>query len=284
MKGKIVLITGATSGIGEATALELAGLGAEVVITYRSAQKFKETETRIRQQYPMAIVKGMQVDLEDLDSVRQLAAHFRNQYSQLDVLVNNAGAIFTERGTTKDGFERTFGLNHLAHFVLTLELLPLLKASAPARIINVSSAAQSQGKLNFDDLMGERRYSAFRAYCQSKLANVVFTYDLAQRLRDADIAVHALHPGVVATGFGLNNEGFLAKVVRFAQGLMIRPEQGAKTSVFLATAPEIQQQTGMYWAKCKPRRTRPESYERTVQQRLWQESERLTGARWPSAE
>jgi NAD(P)-dependent dehydrogenase (short-subunit alcohol dehydrogenase family) len=282
MKDKIVLITGATSGIGEATALELAGLGAEVVITYRNPTKFQATQQSILAVHPGAKVTGMQVDLEDLASVRKMAAAFQQKYSRLDVLINNAGAIFTQRGTTKDGFERTFGLNHLAHFVLTLELMPLLKASAPARIINVSSAAQSQGRLNFGDLMGEKSYSGFRAYCQSKLANVVFTYDLAQRLRDANITVHALHPGVVATGFGLNTEGFLAKLVRLGQALMIRPEKGAQTSVFLATDPTIANQTGMYWAKCKPRRTRPESYERSVQQQLWQESERLTGSRWPA--
>lgn len=282
MKGKVVLITGATSGIGEATALELAGLGAEVIITYRNAQKYQATQQAILKAHPQAKVSGMEVDLEDLASVRKMAADFKRKYNRLDVLINNAGAIFTQKGKTKDGFERTFGLNHLAHFVLTLELLDLIKASAPARIINVSSAAQAQGHLKFDDLMGEKSYSAFRAYCQSKLANVVFTYELANRLKDTGVVVHALHPGVVATGFGLNTEGFFAKLVRVGQSLMIRPEKGAKTSVFLVTDPSIAKQTGMFWSKCKPKRTKSESFDKQVQKWLWEESERLTGTVWPA--
>jgi len=222
----------------------------------------------------------MIADLASLDEIRGLAAAYKQKHQQLHVLVNNAGAYNAQRTTTKDGFETTFGVNHLAYFLLTELLLDVLKASAPARIINVSSTAHVGGHMNFDDLQGEKKYVGRAAYGQSKLANVLFTYELARRLEGTGVTANALHPGVVRTGFGKNNPGMMGQLFRLAQTVarpfFISPVQGAATSIYLASSPEVEGVTGKYFAKCKAVDSNAESYDTAVAQRLWQISEQLT--------
>ena len=211
MDGKVILITGATNGIGKAAALDLAKQGAQVVIVGRSADKTQATVAEIKQQSGNAKIDSLLADLSSLAEVRKLAAEFRQRYSRLDVLINNAGAIFADRTLTVDGYERTFAVNHLAYFLLTDLLLDMVKASAPARIVNVASDVHSGGSIHFDDLQLEKNYGmgGMGAYGQSKLANVMFTYELSRRLAGTGVTANVLHPGVVATGFGENNRGLM---------------------------------------------------------------------------
>ena len=230
MQGKICLITGGTNGIGKSTAQELARMGATVVIVGRNAQKTAQVVEEIRAASGNKNVDSLLADLSSQQEVRRLADEFKSKYAQLHVLLNNAGAVFMQRQLSVDGIEMTFALNHLAYFLLTNLLLDTLKASAPARIINVSSDAHARGKIEFDNLQGERSYSS-GAYGNSKLANILFTMELARRLEGTGVTVNALHPGFVATGFGKNNPGFLMKIIRAAVPLIARsPEKGAETS------------------------------------------------------
>lgn len=205
IKGKHVLITGATNGIGQATAFELARVGAEICIVARNEQRCKYTQKWIHDETGMDI-KYYVVDLSSQSQIRDFAKVFLAQNSRLDVLVNNAGAIFESREETTDGMEMTVALNHLSPFLLTNLLLELVRASAPARIINVSSAAYIFGKIDFDDLQGKRKWSSMKAYSQSKLANILFTNELAERLKGTGITVNALHPGIVNSGFGMKKD------------------------------------------------------------------------------
>lgn len=277
MKDKVVLITGATNGIGRVAALELAKMGARVVIVGRSREK---TEA-VRQEILAAggNADSLLADLSALDEVRRLAAEFRARYDRLDVLVNNAGAIFARRQATADGYEMTFALNHLNYFLLTHLLLDVLKASAPARIVNVSSDAHRSAQMNFDDLQHENSYgmSGFQAYGRSKLANVLFTYELARRLAGTSVTANALHPGFVATGFGRNMPGLMNRVMGIMHRFAITPEQGAQTLIYLASSPEVEGVTGKYFDKNRPVRSSPASYDETAQKRLWDISERLAG-------
>lgn len=284
MKGKVVLITGATQGIGLATAKALAPLGATLVLVGRDPQRTAEAVAAVKALQPAQEgasggVEFLLADLSSMEAVRTLAAQFKSRFQRLDVLVNNAGGVFTKRELTVDGFERTFALNHLSYFLLTTLLLDVLKASAPSRIINVSSDAASGGRLNFDDVMGERKYRGFVAYCHSKLANMFFTQELARRLESSGVTVNAVHPGVVASGFGRNTPGFLKWVLSLVGGFMLTPEKGAGTSVFLATSPTVQGVTGKYFKKSKaatwPRPARNDE----ARARLWTLSEQLTGTR-----
>lgn len=278
MDGKVVLITGATNGIGKVTALELAKKGARVVIVGRNAAKTEATAGEMRSASGDAQVDFFVADLSSQAEVRRLAEEFQHKYPRLDVLINNAGMYFAQRGETVDGFERTFALNHLAYFLLTNLLLDTLKASAPARIVNVSSAAHNTGPLNFDDLQNrEYGMAGYRAYGQSKLANLLFTYELARRLRGTGVTANALHPGAVNTGFGKNNRG----LVKLAMGLVSRfelsPEKGAQTSIYLASSPEVEGVSGQYFDQCKPVRSSPASYDEEAQKRLWEISAQMTG-------
>ena len=284
MKGKVVLITGATQGIGLATAKALAPLGATLVLVGRDPQRTAEAVAAVKALQPAQEgasggVEFLLADLSSMEAVRTLAAQFKSRFQRLDVLVNNAGGVFTKRELTVDGFERTFALNHLSYFLLTTLLLDVLKASAPSRIINVSSDAASGGRLNFDDVMGERKYRGFVAYCHSKLANMFFTQELARRLESSGVTVNAVHPGVVASGFGRNTPGFLKWGLSLVGGFMLTPEKGAGTSVFLATSPTVQGVTGKYFKKSKvatwPRPARNDE----ARARLWTLSEQLTGTR-----
>jgi NAD(P)-dependent dehydrogenase (short-subunit alcohol dehydrogenase family) len=276
MNGKVVLITGGTNGIGKQAAHDLAKLGATIVITARDAAKGERVASELRKASNNENVSVLRGDLSRMSDVVAVARGFRDKHSRLDVLINNAGGIYDARQTTADGFEYTFAFNHLAYFLLTRELLDMLKASAPARIVNVSSAAHTGGKINFDDLQAERGYSSFRAYSQSKLANVMFTYALARRIEGTNVTANALHPGFVDTGFGANG-GFL---MRNAINVMkkfgaLTPQKGADTVVFLASSPDVAGVSGKYWDQRKAIASNAASMDRAAQERLWEASERL---------
>lgn len=279
MKDKTVLITGATAGIGRQTARKIAAMGAAVVIVGRNEAKARAVVSAIQQETGNDRVAYLLADLSSMKSTEALAQEYRTRFDRLDVLVNNAGAIIMTRGETVDGFENTFALNHLVgYFYLTNLLLDLIIASAPARIVNVSSRAHASARMNFDDLQGKRKYSGFRAYGQSKLANVLFTYELARRLEGAGVTVNALHPGFVASNFGQTNneQNTLARLgIRAMQVIAISEEQGAETSVYLATSPAVEGVTGLYFDKQQPRPTCKASYNIADQARLWQVSEQL---------
>ncbi|MBI4850588.1 MAG: SDR family oxidoreductase [Acidobacteria bacterium] len=274
---KICLVTGATAGIGKVTAQTLAQEGAKVIIVSRSKEKCTTTVSEIKEQTANKEVEFIAADLSSQQEIYKLADEFKKRYSHLDILVNNAGAVFTSRETSADKLEMTFALNHLNYFLLTNLLIDPLKASPAARIVNVSSMAHESGQINFDDLQSEHRYSGWGAYCQSKLANVLFTYELASRLKNTKITANALHPGVVGTNFGSNNRGFMAMFVRLYLKLFsISDKEGAQTSIYLATSPEVENVTGKYFVKKKVRNSAPISYNQALASRLWQVSMELT--------
>ncbi len=276
LEGKICLVTGATSGIGKETALGLAREGGTVVIVARNPEKGARVAQEIKILTGNPNVDLLIADLSKLADVRQLATQFRQKYAHLHVLVNDAGGVNMRRQETVDGNELTFGVNHLAGFLLTNLLLDRLKASAPARIINVSSAAHLRARLDLDDLQGRRTFSGFRAYGASKLANLYFTYELARRIEGTGVTVNALHPGFVRSNFGRNNPGGI--LVRVLSGIMgISIEKGSRTSIYLATSPEVEGVTGKYFVKCKPVSSSKVSYDREIARRLWEISEQLTG-------
>ena len=270
MQGRICLITGGTNGIGKSTAQGLARMGATVVIVGRNAQKTAQVVEEIRAASGNNTVDSLLADLSTQQEVRRLASDFKRKYSQLHVLLNNAGGTFTTRQLSVDGIEMTFALNHLAYFLLTNLLLDTLKASAPARIINVSSNAHSGGKIDFDNLQGERSYSSFGPYGNSKLANILFTTELARHLAGTGVTVNALHPGFTSTGFGKNNPGFLMKIMGAVVPLVARsPEKGAATSIYLASSPEVQSITGKYFVDCKIAQPAPQATDSAVAKQLW---------------
>lgn len=280
MNGKIVLVTGASLGIGTETAVALAGMGAQVVMVARDRGRGEAARADVMSRSGSNAVELMLADLGSFADIRSLAAEFKQQHQQLHVLVNNAGAYNGRYTITKDGFETTFGVNHLAYFLLTELLLDVLKASAPSRIVNVSSKAHIGGHMNFDDLNGKKQYVGRKAYGQSKLANVLFTYELARRLEGSGVTANVLHPGVVRTGFGKNNPGILGNLFALGQAVgrpfYLSPEQGAATSVYLASSPDVEGVTGKYFAKSKAVSSNAESYDVDVARRLWQVSEELT--------
>jgi len=273
---KIMIVTGATGGIGLITARELAATGARVVLVGRSEARLADAVALITQQTPNAQLDTIQADLSSQAEVLAVANTIKQRYDHIDVLINNAGAYFTEQQFSVDGIEMTWALNHMAPFLLTTQLLDLLRASAPARIITVSSAAHQGAIIDFDDLEGKKRFNGWKAYGQSKLANIMFTYELAHRLEGSDVTANCLHPGFVATGFAQNNGGWFAKVFAVMQRyLAITPEQGAETSIFLARNDSVAPTTGRYFDKCKPVPSSKVSYDITTQRRLWQLSQNM---------
>jgi retinol dehydrogenase 12 len=269
MQGKICLITGGTNGIGKSTAQELARRGATVVIVGRNAEKTAQVVEEIRAASGNNAVDSLLADLSSQQEVRRLADEFKSKYSHLHILINNAGAVFMQRELSADGIEMTFALNHLAYFLLTNALLDTIKASAPARIINVSSDAHSGGRIEFDNLQGERDYS-FNSYGNSKLANILFTMELARRLEGSRVTVNALHPGFVSTGFGKNNPGLLMKVIRAVVPLIARSSaKGAETSIYLASSPEVEKITGKYLYDSKVIPTAPQANDMVMAKKLW---------------
>lgn len=281
MKDQICVVTGATDGIGRVTAQALAQKGAYVIVVGRNADKGANVAAAI-ESATGAKVEAETADLSLAADIHSLAERLRARLPRVDVLVNNAGAIFERRTLSGDGVEMTFALNHLGYFHLTGLMLPLAKESQAARIVNVSSMAHRGRQVDFDDLGGEQRYSGWRAYQQSKLANILFTYRLAAALEGTNVAANCLHPGFVASKFGHNNRGWLRWGMAFAQKLMaISEEAGARTSIHLANEPDIAGVSGSYFVKCRPAKSSPESHDPTAQARLWELSEELTGCRYP---
>jgi retinol dehydrogenase 14 len=281
MKGgmgeKVCLITGATSGIGKATAMGLANMGASVVMVGRDRGKGEAVMAEIKEKSPNASVDLMLADVSSQEQIRRLADEFKEAYPRLDVLINNAGVFRSKRLTSADGIEMTFAVNHLAYFLLTNLLLDVLEASAPSRIVNVSSGAQSNGTIDFDDLQGENKeYKGTKAYSQSKLANVLFTYELARRLEGTGVTANCLHPGAVRTSFGRGSSGVFGFMVRALRPFMISPERGAETSIYLASSPEVDGLSGGYFVKKGEARSSDGSYDERIARRLWEVSAELT--------
>lgn len=278
MAGKSVLITGGTSGIGKATAIGLAELGARVAITGRDQGHLEDAALAIRQATGNPDIDAFGADMSSQVEVRRLAAEVLEAYPRLDVLINNVGGFWATRHVTADGLERTLALNYLAAFLLTDLLRDRLKASAPARVVTVSSGAQSLGTIDFDDLQGERTYSGQTAYNQSKLASVMFTYELARRLRGTGVTATALHPGVVSTGFGAEDPSRIFKfLVPLYRPFMKTPAQGAVTSIYLASSPEVEGVTGTYFSNRKPSPSNKASHDAAAASRLWRVSAGLVG-------
>ncbi len=277
MHPRTVVITGANSGIGFVAAREIARQGAQVVMVCRNPQKGAAAQEAIRRATGNDRIHLLQADLSSQASIHQLALDLKQQVDRLDVLVNNAGGIFYRRQTSVDGLELTFALNHLGYFMLTYLLLDLLQASAPARVVNVSSEAHRYAQLDMEDLQyTQRRYRAFRAYSQSKLANILFTAELARQLEGRGVTVNALHPGFVSTNFGTNN-GLLSRFFMWAVSpFALNADQGAETTIHLATSPAVEGVTGEYFIQCAPAQPAPVATDVARQQQLWAKSLALT--------
>lgn len=278
MAGRTVLVTGGTGGIGKATAIGLATMGARVGITGRDRARAEQAAADIRAASGNPAVDVFAADMSSQAEVRRLAASVLDAYPRLDVLVNNVGGFWAHRQSTADGLERTFALNHLAPFLLTNLLLGRLMASAPARVVTVASGEQTRGRIEFDDLQGARVYSGQRAYSQSKLANVMFSNELARRLEGTGVTANSLHPGVVRTNFGAEDPaGFFAVMGGVVRPFLKTPAKGAKTSIYLASSPDVEGVTGQFFANCKPKAANKVAYDTGMTARLWQVSADLVG-------
>lgn len=277
MAGKTVLITGGTGGIGKATAIGLAALGARVGITGRDPDRTQSAAADIQRESGNPAVDAYAADFSSQADVRRLAVAVLDAYPRLDVLVNNVGGFWAHRHATADGLERTFAVNHLASFLLTDLLVDRLAQSAPARIVSVSSNAQALGRIDFDNLQGAKGYSGSLAYNQSKLAVVMFTYELSRRLNGTAVTANALHPGVVHTAFSSEDPSTLAKLARPLMRFIKTPAQGAATSIYLASSPDVQVITGRYFANSRPKASNKASYDTVAANRLWQVSADLVG-------
>ena len=279
LQSKVILVTGSNTGIGKATALGLAGLGATIVASARSEEKGRRAVEEIRHETANPEVHLLVGDLGSLAGVRALAAEFVERWDRLDVLVNNAGVFLSERSETVDGFETTFAVNHLAPFLLTHLLLDRLEASAPSRIVNVASQAHVGAVLDFDDLGSSRAYSTMDVYGKSKLANILFTRELARRLEGRGVTANSLHPGVVRSDLGADGDmrGFFRFGWRLIQPFLISPARGARTSIYLASSPEVEGVSGEYFDKCKPSRSSSASKDMDAAARLWRVSAEMVG-------
>jgi NAD(P)-dependent dehydrogenase (short-subunit alcohol dehydrogenase family) len=271
VKGRVVLVTGASRGIGLCASRALAGMGARVLMVSRDRDRGERARAQAGGELYVA-------DLSSQRSIRALAAEVIANEPRLDVLINNAGGVNGKRELTEDGLEKTFATNHLAYFLLTDLLLPLLKRSAPSRIINVASTADRAGHIDFGDLQAERGYLGWRAYCTSKLCNAAFTFELARRLQGTGVTACAVHPGLVASNFGHEGGGFLGAMAKLARPLSLTPEQGADTIVWLASLPDASPHHGQFLSKRRPIRSKRQAYDTDVQRRLWEVSERLAGS------
>jgi len=274
MTGKVCLVTGANSGIGKITATELARMGAHVVMVCRDRSRGEAALAEIKQTTGNHSTELMLCDLSSQADIRRFVDEFKATHERMDVLVNNAGVYLRKRTVTVDRIEATFAINHLGYFLLTNLLLDLLKQSAPSRIVNVSSDAHAHGHINFDDLQGEHGYGGVKAYCHSKLANILFTRELARHLAGTRVTANCLHPGAVATGLFRALPKPIEAIVKL---VTMSPEKGAQTSIYLASSPAVEQVTGKYFAKCAEARPSPEAQNDEIAHRLWAESARLTG-------
>jgi NAD(P)-dependent dehydrogenase (short-subunit alcohol dehydrogenase family) len=275
VKGKVIVITGATSGIGQVAAERLAGLGARIVLVARDRSRAETTLARLRQRGPGISHRAHYGDLSRLAEMRRVARDIAKSEPRIDVLINNAGAMFNARRVTADGLEGTFALNHMAYFVLTHGLRERLVASAPSRVINTASEAHRGARLDFDDLQSTHGYSGFKVYGRSKLCNVLYTRELARRLAGTGVAANCLHPGFVATRFGDESGGLGAWVIRLAKVLAISPEKGAETIAHLATSEDVTQISGEYFYQCRVTTPAREAQDDGAAERLWAESMRL---------
>jgi NAD(P)-dependent dehydrogenase (short-subunit alcohol dehydrogenase family) len=277
MQGKVCMVTGANSGIGKATVLALAQMGAIVVMVCRDCARGEDARSEITTKSGNNAVDLLLADLSSQQSIRQLVEHVQHHYTHLHVLINNAGAAFPgRRRESVDGVEMTFAVNYLAPFLLTNLLLDVLTASTPARIINVSSAAHQSGSMQMDDLQAEKRYRPMRTYPQAKLAVVLFTYELARRLQGMGVTVNCLHPGFVATNFAQSDGGPAVRLlVKVLGSFGASPQEGANTSIYLASSAEVEGVTGKYFVKCIPRRSAAISYDESLQRHLWEQSAQL---------
>ena len=276
MQGKVCMVTGATSGVGKATALELARMGATVVMVGRDRAKGEAVQSEIKTRSGNDNIDLLLADLSAQASIRQLAENFQQHYTQLHVLINNAGLSMFTRQDTVDGVEMTFAVNQLAPFLLTNLLLDVLKASAPARIVNVSSATHESASFDMGDLQSKKRYTFMGSYGQSKAALVMFTYELARRLDGTGVTANCLHPGFVATNIGQSGIGPAGRaVVKFIFSFGISPAEGAKISIYLATSPEVEGVTGKYFVKSIPKRSAAITYDESLQRQLWDECAKL---------
>lgn len=279
MQGKVCLVTGATSGIGKATARALAERGATTIVVGRNLEKSAGIVDQIKSQTGNKDVAFMLADVSEQAQIRQLAEQFKGQYSQLDVLVNNAGGVFFKRQLNADGIEMTFALNHLSGFLLTHLLLDTLKLSAPSRIVNVSSATHSSAHMDENDWQNQKKYSGIEAYHRSKLANLLFTYELARRLEGSGVTVNAVKPGFTKTGLGLNNgwSPFLLVLRLMTMVAAQSAEEGARASIYLATSPECAKMSGKYFYRETAIPSSKDSYNTNAAKRLWDLSEKLCG-------
>ena len=276
MDGKVALVTGGTSGIGKATAMALAAMGADVVVAGRDRERGERAAAEIRSQTGARVDLAL-ADLASQAGVRELAEGFEGRYDRLDVLVNNAGLVQSTRTESPDGLETTLATNHLAPFLLTNLLLDTLKESAPSRIVTVSSEAERWGNIDFDDLQSKKKYRGFPVYGMTKLANIMFTYELAERLEGTGVTATCMHPGAVNTRFGTNNRGPMTILFRAFKPFMRTPEQGADTVIWLASSPNVEGLSGRYFSDRKPLEPKKIANDPEARRRLWEESERLTG-------
>jgi NAD(P)-dependent dehydrogenase (short-subunit alcohol dehydrogenase family) len=277
--GKVVLITGANQGIGKASAIALGAMGAKLVLVCRNKDKAQAAIADIER----CGAKDVELLIGDMGSqadIRRVAGEFKAKHDRLDVLLNNAGVLVTSRRTTVDGIEETFATNHLGYFLLTNLLLDVLKKSAPARIVNVSSEAHRRAKMNWSDLEFKNGgYRTFTAYGQSKLCNILFTRELARRLEGTGVTANCLHPGVIASGFGQTYGGVMGFVIKLAHPFMITPEKGARTQIWLSSSADVEGISGKYFKSCAEHTPTREALNETAPARLWEISEELTGLR-----
>ncbi|OPZ93512.1 MAG: Cyclopentanol dehydrogenase [Firmicutes bacterium ADurb.Bin419] len=277
-KNNVVIVTGANSGMGKATSAGLAKTGATVVMLCRNKSKGEKAVHEVRDLSGNNSVELMLCDLGSRKSIEGFCTEFKKKYQRLDVLVNNAGVILLDRQQTFDGYELQFGVNHLGHFLLTNWLLDLMLTSAPARIINVSSGAHKSGKIHFDDVNLKKNYNVWRAYAQSKLANVLFTYELSERLKGTKVTANCLHPGAVATAMGIDrNTGFGTFITSMLKPFFQTSEEGAQTAIYLATSHDVEGVTGKYFYRKRPIPSSKTSYDKDLARKLWKLSERMTG-------
>ncbi|TYQ18090.1 UNVERIFIED_CONTAM: NAD(P)-dependent dehydrogenase (short-subunit alcohol dehydrogenase family) [Acetivibrio alkalicellulosi] len=276
-KNSVVVITGANSGIGKATCVELAKTGATIVMLCRNLSRGNDAAKEVSSLSGNNSIYMHLCDLSSFSSIDNCCNELKNKYKRINVLINNAGVILPGYHKTSDGFELQFGVNHLGHFILTNRLLDLIISSAPSRIINVTSGAHKSGKIYFDDINLKNNYSFWRAYSQSKLANVLFTYELAERLKNTGVTVNCLHPGAVATNMGINREtGFGTLITKILKPFFQTSEEGASTSIYLATSNDVKDVTGKYFYRKKAIKSSKSSYDKSLARKLWDLSEKLT--------